>query len=71
MDFIPFLQDMLGITDDLGIVNIEKIETPDKIIRIYLNYLPKQYLKEGRLHKLYDLTPEREWQHLSWFDYKC
>jgi transposase len=71
MDFIPFLQEMLDITNDFGIVNMEKIETPDKIIRIYLNYLPKQYLKDGRLHKLYDLTPEREWQHLSWFDYKC
>jgi len=71
MEFIPFLQEMLGITDDFGIVNIEKIESPQKIIRIYLNYVPKEYKKDGRSHKLYDLMPEREWQHLSWFDYKC
>jgi transposase len=71
MDFIPFLQEMLGITEDFGIVNIEKIETSEKIIRIYLNYLPKQCLIEGRFLNIYDLAPEREWQHLSWFDYKC
>jgi transposase len=71
MEFIPFLQEMLGITEDFGIVNIEKIETSEKIIRIYLNYLPKQCLIEGRYLNLYDLAPEREWQHLSWFEYKC
>lgn len=71
MDFIPFLQEMLGITEDFGIVNIEKIETSEKIIRIYLNYLPKQCLIEGRYLNIYDFAPEREWQHLSWFEYKC
>jgi len=71
MEFIPFLQEMLGITEDFGIVNIEKIETSEKIIRIYLNYLPRQCNIAGNFFKVYDLAPEREWQHLSWFEYKC
>jgi transposase len=71
MEFIPFLQEMLGITEDFGIVQIEKIETSEKIIRIYLNYLPKRCNVDGGFFNIYDLAPEREWQHLSWFDYKC
>jgi transposase len=71
MEFIPFLQEMLGITKDFGIVEIEKIDTSEKIIRIYINYLPKQCFIEDRYLNIYDLAPEREWQHLSWFEYKC
>lgn len=71
MEFIPFLQEMLGITEDFGIVKIEKIATSEKIIRIYLNYLPNVCKVAGRNLKVYDLAPEREWQHLSWFEYKC
>ncbi len=71
MEFIPFLQEMLGITEDFGIVKIEKITTSEKIIRIYLTYLPDVCKVEGCNLKVYDLAPEREWQHLSWFEYKC
>jgi transposase len=71
MEFIPFLQDMLGITEEFGIVQIEKIETSEKIIRIYMNYMPKRCKVDGEFFNIYDLGPEREWQHLSWFDYKC
>jgi transposase len=71
MEFIPFLQEMLGITEDFGIVNIEKVETSEKIIRIYLNYMPKRCNIAGEFFNIYDLAPEREWQHLSWFEYKC
>jgi transposase len=62
---------MLGLTNDFGFLRIEKIERPEKIIRIYLAYLPTTCFIEERHLKIYDLAPEREWQHLSWFDYKC
>jgi transposase len=71
MEFLYFLKEMLGITDDFGIVNIEKIERPEKIIRIYLNYLPRDYALANKRYSIYDFCEEREWQHLSWFDYKC
>jgi transposase len=71
MDFIEFLREMLGITEDFGIVSIEKIEKPEKIIRINLQYLHSKYIISGVGYTIYDLAPEREWQHLSWFDYKC
>lgn len=71
MDFIDFLKEMLGITDDFGITSIEKIEVPEKIIRINLSYLSNKYVQYGIVYKLYDTAQEREWQHLSWFDYKC
>ena len=32
-----FLQQMLGKTENFGIVQIEKIERPEKIVRIYLD----------------------------------
>lgn len=71
MDFVPFLQEMLGITQEFGIVRIEKIERPEKIIRIYLDYISSEVLEGGRRYTIYDKAPEREWQHLSWFEYKC
>ena len=71
MEFEEFLKEMLGLTDDFGFIRIEKIERPDKIIRIYLEYLPNTCFIEERHLLIYDLAPEREWQHLSWFEYKC
>jgi len=71
MDFVDFLKEMLGITDDFGIISISKSETPEKIIKIHLKYIPNRYKQDGIEYRLYDTTPEREWQHLSWFDYKC
>jgi len=71
MDFIDFLKEMIGITDDFGIISIDKYEYPEKVIKIHLKYIPNRYKKDGIDYRLYDTTPEREWQHLSWFDYKC
>jgi transposase len=71
MDFIEFIREMLGITEDFGITSIEKIEVPEKIIRINLHYLHSKFTVSGIPYKLYDNAQEREWQHLSWFDYKC
>ncbi len=70
MEFIDFIQEMLGITKDFGITQIEKDES-GKIIKIYLTYLPKRYIQSGKAYSLYDTLPEREWQHLSWFEYRC
>ena len=70
MDFADFLREMLGITQDFGITKIEKFEE-EKVIKIHLIYLHKSYKKADKKYTLYDHLPEREWQHLSWFDYKC
>jgi len=37
MDFIDFLKEMLGITNDFAITQIEKQEEGEKVIKIYLN----------------------------------
>jgi len=70
MEFIDFLREMLGITKDFAITSISKDES-EKVIKIHLKYLNRRFIKEGKEYKIYDYTPEREWQHLSWFEYKC
>lgn len=71
MIYRDFLREMLNITTDFSIAEIYKEESPEKKIEIHLNYNLKSFLKEGKEYKLYDYTPMRKWQHLSWFDYKC
>jgi transposase len=71
MESIEFIEQLLGITQEFKIVKIEKIKTSEKIIRIYLNYCENSCLVEGTRYPIYDLAPEREWQHLNWFEYKC
>ena len=71
MVFVDFLREILGITKDFSIVEIYKEETPEKVIEIHLKYIPTSYTKNNVFYKLYDFTPKRKWQHLSWFDYKC
>ncbi len=66
MDFADFLRDMLGITKDFAITKVNKDED-EKIIRIHLHYLNRNF----KGYKIYDYAPEREWQHLNWFDYRC
>lgn len=70
MEFIDFLREMLGITEDFAITSIYKDET-EKHIKIHLKYLKTDFVKGGKSYKLYDTTPEREWQHLNWFEYRC
>jgi len=65
-----FLQELLGITTDFGITAIDKNETT-KTISIHLTYLKSTFSKDGKTYKLYDTTPKRKWQHLSWFEYRC
>lgn len=42
-----------------------------KRITITVGYKPDFYRVEGNSYKLYDELPEREWQHLPWFQYRC
>ncbi len=63
MEFTPFLQEMLGVTDDFNIVKVEKIKTSKKIIRIYLKYMSSTCYVNGQSHSIYDFAPECEWQH--------
>ncbi len=56
------------ITDYFMISEIKKKEYPKKTIEIHLTYSPKVYKVSGKKYRLYDQSPERKWQHLSWFD---
>lgn len=71
MEFDMFLQEMLGITDEFTIVEVEKMTSPEKITRIYLKYQETDCIVDGKRYPIYDYAPEREWQHLAWFEYKC
>jgi transposase len=69
MEFIDLLGEMLDISKDFAITKIEKDEA-NKIIRIHLMYRLEYYREKNNRYRLYDQTPEREWQHLSWFNYQ-
>lgn len=70
MEFSDFLKNLLGIGLDFEVSKIETAED-DKEINIYLKYLPKRYTIDGNDFPIYDRAPERKWQHLNWFEYKC
>ncbi len=70
-DFANFLREILGIADYFMISEIKKKADPKKTIEIHLTYSPKVYKVSGKEYRLYDQSPERKWQHLSWFDYTC
>ena len=70
MEFTEFTRDLLGISCDFEVIKIEKEELK-KEIYIYLEYLPTRYFKNNNYFPFYDKTPERTWQHLNWFEYKC
>ncbi|HEU0227558.1 MAG TPA: ISL3 family transposase [Arachidicoccus soli] len=71
MEFDMFLQEMLGITKEFAVVQVEKMTSPEKITRIYLKYQATDCVVDGKFYPIYDYAPEREWQHLGWFEYKC
>jgi len=49
MDFIDFLKEMICITDDFGIISIDKYEYPEKVIKIHLKYIPNCQVSQGCL----------------------
>lgn len=68
--FEDFMKEMLGLSDDYSVVSIEKDDIAETIF-INIRYNKVFYLESGEYLKLYDLAPERTWQHLSWFQYQC
>lgn len=70
MQITELLSDIIGLSSDFSLEDIVYKE-PDKEIEIRIKYLPRTYTKDGEQYCLYDLSPERRWQHLNWFEYKC
>lgn len=69
MDFSDLLKSLLGITDNFSIIEIVTNEKL-KEIEIRLKYDSKRYEIQGIDYPIYDLSPERRWQHLNWFEYR-
>jgi transposase len=69
MDFSDLLKSLLGITDNFSIVEIVTNESL-KEIEIRLKYISNRYQLEDVDYPIYDLSPERRWQHLNWFEYR-
>ena len=70
MEFSDFLKKLLGIGSDFEVSEVT-VEEKNKEINIHLNYIPKRYTVQGKSYPIYDQAPERKWQHLNWFEYKC
>jgi transposase len=68
--FDEFLKEMLSLSDDYSVVSITKDDIAETIF-INIKYNKEFYLESGEYFKIYDLAPERTWQHLSWFQYQC
>ena len=70
MEINEFLKSLIGIGKDFDITTISTNEETKEIF-IHIKYLPRKYKLSDKEYNLYDLSPERSWQHLSWFEYKC
>jgi transposase len=70
MEFTEFISTLLGLEEDFV---VDKIETNDseKTIIITIKYLSKRFKFNGKDYPIYDHAPERRWQHLNWFEYRC
>ncbi len=70
MDMSVVLRHLLPLGTDWEITEVT-LEEQLKRIDIKVAYKPDSYLVEGVRFKIYDELPEREWQHLPWFQYRC
>ena len=70
VEVTSFILDLLWIGSNSIASKVEKYKQEKKII-IYLEYRYPRYQKDGEAYSIYDKAPEREWQHLNWFEYKC
>lgn len=68
--FDQFIEEMLNLGEDYSILSIQK-DDDEEVIHVNIKYNKNYYLDNGEKLKLYDLAPERMWQHLNWFQYKC
>jgi transposase len=71
MEFREFISELLHIDSCFRISRIERESGSKPLIRIYLEYQLPYCEVGGVRYDLYDRTPVRTWQHLSWFEYPC
>lgn len=64
------LQHLLPLGTDWEITKVTLEET-QKTIHISVSYNHDFYMVNGLRCKIYDELPQREWQHLPWFHYRC
>lgn len=70
MEMSAVLQHLLPLGTDWEITEVI-LEESLKRIDIKVSYKLDSYLISGVRYKIYDELPEREWQHLPWFQYRC
>ncbi len=70
MDIKQLLGQILPLGSDWEITQVTLIEDINRI-EISISYKHNYYESGGVRYKIYDELPEREWQHLSWFQYQC
>ncbi len=70
MEMSAVLQHLLPLGTDWEIKEVV-FEEHLKRIDIKVIYKPSFFMVEGIRYKIYDELPEREWQHLPWFQYCC
>ena len=70
MEMSAVLQHLLPLGTDWEITEVI-LEESLKRIDIKVSYKVDSYLISGVRYKIYDELPEREWQHLPWFQYRC
>ena len=70
MEMSAVLQHLLPLGTDWEITEVI-LEESLKRIDIKVIYKLDSYLISGVRYKIYDELPEREWQHLPWFQYRC
>jgi transposase len=71
MEFTSFIKELLHISDAFVVSHIERQESPQAFIRIYLEYQFDYCEIDGNRYPIYDYAPVRTWQHLCWFEYPC
>jgi len=70
MEMSAVLQHLLPLGTDWEITEVT-FEESLKRIDIKVSYKLDSYFVSGVRYKIYDELPEREWQHLPWFQYRC
>lgn len=71
MDVKQFLDTVLDLTPPFEVDWI-KLNNDLLEVRIYVRYTSNDYESlTGDRHRIYDHAPERDWQHLPWFQYRC
>src|SRR3954452_7897565 len=70
MEITAVLQHLLPLGSDWEITDVN-LDEALKTIHIRVSYSKNFYLSNGLRCKIYDELPEREWQHLPWFQYRC